>query len=111
VAAPDLSQIDPATITARLTPTTGLAAAAQQLAAALEVRPAQVRVRIRSAGCTVCEAEANQAETSAEGLDVATAAERIQAGDGVFLFVASLTCAFAFDGAQFIPQSCHHAPL
>jgi hypothetical protein len=111
VAAPDLSQIDPAAITARLTPMSSLDAAAQQLAAALEVRPAQVRVRIRAAGCMVCEAETNQAEASVEGLDVTTAAERIRTGDGVFLFVATLTCAYDFDGAQLIPQSCHHAPL
>jgi hypothetical protein len=110
-AAPDLSGLDPAVVLARLAPMSTLDAAAQQVADVLEVRPAQVRVRIRSAGCTVCEAEANQTSASVEGLDVATAAEQVQAGDGVFLFVGAFACAYHFDGAQFNPQSCNHAPL
>lgn len=104
-------QVTPSAVTGELTPAPSLADAANQLADALDVSPAAVRVRIRPRGCTVCSEDENRAATSVAGLAVEEAAARLQAGDDLWLFVQQLTCQYHFDGKALRPQQCQLAPI
>jgi hypothetical protein len=107
----DRSRIDPDQITAVLAPTTTLAEAAAQLAAALDVPVDQVRLRLERSGCSWCDAQAGSADESLAGLPVMAASGRIKAHDRFWLFVADLTCYYQYDGVRYTPQSCQWAPL
>jgi hypothetical protein len=110
---PDLRDVDPQQVFAKLTPTDQLAAAADQLATALAVPPETVRARLQPSGCTLCDAQHTQGIAGIAGIDVATAAEMARPGDGVYLFVGQFTCYYIYrsQSSQFTPQSCQLAPL
>ena len=102
--------VTPAVITAKLTPTATLLAASQQVATALDVPPAAVRVRIKL-NCIVCEIDNAKDKTSIAGLSVSDAATQLQPNTDLWLFVQNFTCAYHFDGEKFAPKSCQFAPL
>lgn len=101
-----LPPVTPVAVMAKLTPVATLDEAAKQFAAALEVAPDNVRVRISTAGCNACALEANPALTSEAGVAVADAAPLLKPHDFVTLFVQTFGCFYEFDGKSFIPQGC-----
>lgn len=108
---PDLSHVDPKTLAGELTPVASLGDAAGEMASALGVDEALVRVRVQARGCTVCAAEDNRTGASVAGLAVAEAAEQLQTGDTFWLVVSRIICTYQFDGSLYTPQSCQEAPL
>ena len=86
-------------------------AAASAFAAVLGVERDAVRVRLQHATCTVCNLEQNRADTSLAGLSLAEAAERVQEGDHVYLFVPRFACIYTYAGKQLALQECRYIPL
>jgi hypothetical protein len=104
-------RVTPAAIAAKLAPTATLAEAANQLAQALGVSPDNVRVRMPPQGCLSCGQTTDQAAGSLAGLAVAEAAQQVQTGAQLWLFVQQLSCNYHFDGQRFTPHGCQLAPL
>jgi hypothetical protein len=106
-----IGSVTPAAVAEELTEVDSLAQAAQQLADALNVAADQVRVRIRFDQCITCNADQYAAASSSTGLTVTEAAEQLEPGATLWLFVGTLTCTYSFDGTHLMPQTCQNAPL
>ena len=105
-----LPAVTPAAVAAKLTPTTNLAAAAQQVATLLSIPQDAVRVRIKL-GCIVCEIDNAKDKTSVAGLSVGDAVTQLKPDNDLWLFVQNFTCSYHFDGKTYTPKSCQLALL
>lgn len=103
--------LDPAAVFARLSTSASINAAAEQFAAALNVDPAAVRVRIQPGNCMVCTLESRPQLSRAEGLAVAEASEIVEPNDKVTLFVPRFSCIFELAEKTLVPRSCQPAPI
>lgn len=103
--------LDPPTVFAALTSTTTLPAAADQFAAALNLDPADVRIRIKPGNCLVCSLASNPEMASLAGISVAEAEAIIEPNDEVSFFIPKFSCTFLYDGTALIPQHCQPSPI
>lgn len=103
--------LEPATVFAALASTSTLPAAADQFAAALNLDPAGVRIRIKPGNCTVCSLAAHPQMASVAGISVAEATQIVAPNDEVSFFIPKFSCTFLYDGTTLIPQQCQPSPI
>lgn len=103
--------LEPATIFSELSNTNSLSQAAAQFAAALNIDPAVVRIRIKPGSCIVCALDSRPQLASVTGVSVAEAEQIVESADEVTFFIPKFSCTFLYDGATLTPQSCQHAPI
>lgn len=114
------SYADPATLAATLKPeivfaelssTNALPKAADQFAAALNIDPAKVRVRIKPGNCTVCSLESRPEMASVAGISVAEAEKIVEPNDEVSFFIPNFSCTFLYSGETLTPKQCQPSPI
>lgn len=103
--------LEPTAVFAELTSANSLPAAGEQFAAALNIDPAGVRVRIKPGSCIVCTVEANPEISSVNGISVAEAEKLVGPNDEVSFFIPKFSCTFRYDGETLIPQQCQPSPI
>lgn len=111
---------DPATLAATLKPervfaelasTNTLSEAADQFAAALNIDPATVRIRIKPGNCTVCSLASRPEMASVDGIAVTEAEKIIEPNDEVSFFIPKFSCTFVYDGETLTPKQCQPSPI
>lgn len=105
------SSLEPAAVFAKLANTDTLPQAAEQFAAALNIEPAVVRIRIKPGQCTVCSLESRPQMASVAGLTVAEAEKIVEPQDEVSFFIPKFSCTFLYDGTTLTPQQCQPSPI
>ena len=105
------SSLEPATVFAELTAATTLPKAADQFAAALNIDPAAVRIRIKPGQCTVCSLESRPQMASVAGISVTEAEKLVEPNDEVSFFIPKFSCTFRYDGTTLTPQQCQPSPI
>ncbi len=103
--------LEPATVFANLSTTDGLDKAAEQFAAALNIDPAMVRIRIKPGNCTVCSLASRPQMASVEGISIAEAEKMVEPNDEVSFFIPKFSCTFLYDGATLTPKQCQPSPI
>lgn len=103
--------LEPATVFAELSSTNSLDKAASQFAAALNIDPAGVRVRIKPGSCIVCTVEANPEISGVNGITVASAEKIVGPNDEVSFFIPEFSCTFLYDGETLTPKQCQPSPI
>lgn len=103
--------LEPATVLAALANTKTLPEAADQFAAALNIDPAGVRVRIKPGSCIVCTVEANPEIAGVNGITVAAAEKIMGPNDEVSFFIPKFSCTFLYDGETLTPKQCQPSPI
>lgn len=103
--------LKPEAVFANLTSADTLAQAADQFAAALNIDPATVRIRIKPGQCTVCSLESRPQMASVAGLTVAEAEKIVEPKDEVSFFIPKFSCTFLYDGTTLTPQQCQPSPI
>jgi hypothetical protein len=103
--------LEPKTVFAKLSSTTTLAKAADQFAAALNIDPAGVRIRIKPGSCIVCTVEAHPELSNVAGISVAEAEKIVESNDEVSFFIPKFSCTFLYDGVTLTPQHCQPSPI
>lgn len=105
------STLEPTTVFAALASTSTLPAAADQFAAALNLDPADVRIRIKPGNCIVCALASRPQMASLAGISVAEAEAILEPNDEVSFFIPKFSCTFLYDGTALIPQHCQPSPI
>lgn len=105
------AKLKPETLFAELASTNTLTEAANQFAAALNLDPAGVRVRLKPGNCTVCSLASRPEIASVEGITVAEAEKIMEPNDEVSFFIPKFSCTFVYDGKTFTPKQCQPSPL
>lgn len=105
------STLEPATVFAALSTTSTLPAAADQFAVALNLDPADVRIRIKPGNCIVCSLASHPEMSSLAGISVAEAEAIVEPNDEVSFFIPKFSCTFLYDGTTMIPQHCQPSPI
>ena len=105
------ASLEPATVFAELTSTRTLPEAADQFAAALNLAPADVRIRIKPGNCIVCALASRPQMASLAGISVAEAEAIIEPNDEVSCFIPKFSCTFLYDGTTLSPQHCQPSPI
>lgn len=103
--------LEPATVFAELANANTLDKAAEQFAAALNIDPAAVRVRIKPGSCTVCSLESRPEMASVAGIAVAEAEKIVEPQDEVSFFIPKFSCTFLYDGETLTPKQCQPSPI
>jgi hypothetical protein len=103
--------LEPKTIFAALSTTSTLPAAADQFAAALNLDPADVRIRIKPGNCIVCSLSSHPEMASLDGISVAEAEAIVEPNDEVSFFIPKFSCTFLYDGTTLSPQHCQPSPI
>lgn len=105
------STLEPTTVFAALASTSTLPAAADQFAAALNLDPADVRIRIKPGNCIVCALASRPQMASIAGISVAEAEAMLEPNDEVSFFIPKFSCTFLYDGTTLSPQHCQPSPI
>lgn len=105
------ASVDPPTIFAKMSEASALDDGASQFAAAINVDPKTVRVRIQPGNCTVCRFESTPQLSKAEGLNIEEATKLVEDQDKVSFFVPRFSCTFLFEENKYSPQSCQLSPV
>ena len=105
------SSVEPAAIYAKLGEVASFDDAATQFAAAINVDPSLVRIRIQPGNCTVCRFESTPQLSKAEGLTSQEASKLAEEKDKVSFFVPKFSCTFLFDQNKLLPQTCQLSPV
>ncbi|MEZ4737269.1 MAG: hypothetical protein R3E79_60075, partial [Caldilineaceae bacterium] len=103
--------LEPETVFAELSGTPTLPKAATQFAAALNIDPTLVRIRIKPGNCSVCSLAARPEMASLAGVSVAEAEKLVEIDDEVSFVIPNFSCTFLYDGEQLTPRSCQHTPI
>jgi len=103
--------LEPTTVFAALSTASTLPAAADQFATALNLDPADVRIRIKPGNCIVCSLSSHPEMSSLAGISVAEAEAIVEPNDEVSFFIPKFSCTFLYDGATMIPQHCQPSPI
>lgn len=101
----------PETISAALSTTSTLPEAAEQFAVALNIDPADVRIRIKPGNCSLCSLESRPQMASLAGIAVAEAEKIVRPNDEVSFFIPHFSCTFLYDGVILVPQQCQPLPI
>ena len=105
------SSVEPAAIFAKLGESASFDDAAVQFAAAINVDPSLVRIRIQPGNCTVCRFESTPQLSKAEGLTSQEASKLAKEKDKVSFFVPKFSCTFLFEQNKLLPQTCQLSPV
>lgn len=105
------SGLDAKVVFAQLSEGATLSEAAEQFAAALNIDPAAVRVRIQPGNCMICNLESRPQLSKVKGLSVEEASELVEPDDKVSFFVPQFSCTFEMSETGLTPRSCQPSPI